>query len=265
MAYERLASLVNEPGGERLAEEWMAVILKALLVHGASWADAAEVIGQAAPPNLDRRTMTAIKRKLLGYGEVEPTRSLAGTEKRVLLLGWDRISADEGHEYLLPLPPALASVRYKRRLTVTLGWISPVNLRHRAYRKAALFLDLPAPRLREALGLGTAEVDRNDSARGTIQHMVFEGDDAIPFVDGAELMLKVNCRADAGKLETPFDMPLPSRSKLLIPSRLTSTRKSCSESGHVPACRQQATDGTGGLYHCPSSGLRCAATPLSTF
>jgi hypothetical protein len=203
MAYERLASLVNEPGGERLAEEWMAVILKALLVHGASWADAAEVIGQAAPPNLDRRTMTAIKRKLLGYGEVEPTRSLAGTEKRVLLLGWDRISADEGHEYLLPLPPALASVRYKRRLTVTLGWISPVNLRHRAYRKAALFLDLPAPRLREALGLGTAEVDRNDSARGTIQHMVFEGDDAIPFVDGAELMLKVNCRADAGKLETP--------------------------------------------------------------
>ena len=202
LAYERLTSLVNEPGGERLAEEWMAVILKTLLVHGASWTDAAGVIEQAVPPNLDRRAMTAIKRRLLGYGEVEPARSLAGTEKRVLLLGWDSISADEGHEYLLPLPPSLASVRYKRRLTVTLGWISPVNLRHRAYRQAALFLDLPAPRLREALGLGTAEVDRNDSARGTIQHMVFEGDDAIPFVDGAEMMLKVNCRADAGKLET---------------------------------------------------------------
>ncbi|NQU75832.1 MAG: S8 family peptidase [Planctomycetes bacterium] len=203
MAYERLASLVNEPGGERLAEEWMAVILKALLVHGASWTDSSDVIEQAAPPNLDRRTMTAIKRKLLGYGEVEPTRLLAGTEKRVLLLGWDRISTDEGHEYLLPLPPALASVRYKRRLTVTLGWISPVNLRHRAYRQAALVLDIPATKLREALGLGTAEVNRNDSARGTVQHMVFEGDDAIPFVDGAELMLKVNCRADAGKMEKP--------------------------------------------------------------
>ncbi|MCC7146407.1 MAG: S8 family peptidase [Phycisphaeraceae bacterium] len=202
MIYERFASLVNDPGGDRLSEDWMAVLLKTLLVHGASWAEAAERIEQVATAGLDWRAMASLKRRLLGYGEAESVRSLAGTEKRVLLLGWDTIAADEGHEYVLPLPPSLASVRYKRRLTVTLGWISPINLHHRAYRRASLFLNVPASRLRDALGLEIAGADRSESARGTTQHMVFEGDEAIPFNDGDEMILKVNCRSDAGTLDT---------------------------------------------------------------
>jgi hypothetical protein len=37
--------------------------------------------------------------------------------------------------------------------------------------------------------------------RGTMQHEIFEGDDAVAFIDGATIRLKVNCRADAGRLD----------------------------------------------------------------
>jgi hypothetical protein len=37
--------------------------------------------------------------------------------------------------------------------------------------------------------------------RGTLQHELFEGDAAVAYVDGATIKLKVNCRADAGKLD----------------------------------------------------------------
>jgi hypothetical protein len=37
--------------------------------------------------------------------------------------------------------------------------------------------------------------------RGTLQHEIFEGDAAVAYVDGATIKLKVNCRADAGRLD----------------------------------------------------------------
>jgi hypothetical protein len=204
LIYERLVLLANEPGGDRLSEDWMAVLLKTLLVHGASWGEAANLIAEAAPQGSDGRALESLKTKLLGYGEAEAARSLGSTEKRVLLLGWDTISADDAHEYTLPLPPSLAAQRFKRRLTVTLAWMTPINLRHRAYRQAALALELPAPMLKESLGVGTSDADRNESARGTTQHMVFEGEDAVAFANGDGLKLTVNCRSDAGKCETPI-------------------------------------------------------------
>ena len=36
--------------------------------------------------------------------------------------------------------------------------------------------------------------------RGTVQHEIFEGDDAIAFTDGDRFECKVNCAADAGEL-----------------------------------------------------------------
>ncbi len=41
--------------------------------------------------------------------------------------------------------------------------------------------------------------------RGTLQHEIFEGSDAVEFVDGASVRIKVNCRADAGTLESDLN------------------------------------------------------------
>jgi hypothetical protein len=37
--------------------------------------------------------------------------------------------------------------------------------------------------------------------RGTLQHEIFEGTKAAAFVDGDSVLVKVNCRADAGSLD----------------------------------------------------------------
>ena len=39
--------------------------------------------------------------------------------------------------------------------------------------------------------------------RGTVQHEVFEGQRAEPFIDGEVIEIKVNCREDAGKIQNP--------------------------------------------------------------
>jgi hypothetical protein len=44
-------------------------------------------------------------------------------------------------------------------------------------------------------------VDDKAATRGTVQHEIYEGDDALAYVDGATFKCKVNCFADAGKLE----------------------------------------------------------------
>lgn len=44
-------------------------------------------------------------------------------------------------------------------------------------------------------------VDWQTVQRGTLQHEIFEGESAVAYIDGATVKLKVNCRADAGRLD----------------------------------------------------------------
>jgi hypothetical protein len=44
--------------------------------------------------------------------------------------------------------------------------------------------------------------------RGTLQHEIFEGDEAVAYMDGTNVRVKVNCRADAGLLIEPVPYAL---------------------------------------------------------
>jgi hypothetical protein len=118
------------------------------------------------------------------------------TDRRVLLLGWDSLQDGRAHEYGVPLPPSLRATKSKRRLTVTLAWLSPLNPRHKEYRKAELWFSFD----KDVLALEKKDLDLDGSKRGTIQHQIFEGEKARAFSDGDELKIKVNCAKDAGKL-----------------------------------------------------------------
>ena len=64
---------------------------------------------------------------------------------------------------------------------------------------------VPTPKLAHL----TSRVSTNSLLeRGTVEHRIFEGEKARAFVDGANLAIQVNCRADAGELSDAF----PSRS-----------------------------------------------------
>ena len=201
--YERVNALRSEPGGERLNDEYMAVILKALLVHGASWGLAGETVKEVFDgPTVDWRSLQRIQARFLGYGEVDPERSLFCTDHRVTMLAWEKLKDGEGHVYQMPLPPSLSARIIRRRLTITLAWLTPIKPHHKNYRKAYLWFNVPE----RELGLTKREVNDDATRRGTVQHRIFEGESATAFVDGATLSIQVNCKENAGKLveEVPY-------------------------------------------------------------
>ena len=195
LIFDRTQEIRNHPGGDRLEDRFLPVILKTLLVHGASWGQAGEEIERVFA-HLDWRTLSRVQSRFLGYGEVIQERCLFSTDQRVLLLGWDEIGDEEGHVYKMPLPPSLSANRIRRRLTVSLGWITPINPRHMDYRKASLWIHVPEG----VLGVEKIDADFDSTKRGTLQHRVMEGEDAKVFVDGDQLQITVSCKEDAGLL-----------------------------------------------------------------
>jgi hypothetical protein len=142
----------------------------------------------------------------MGYGVPDVTRVSQCSSERVTLLAYGRLTADEADEFAVPLPPSLSGESAWRRLTITLGWMSPINSQHRKYRRAQLWFEPP----RAPLSLDRVEADWQGVTRGTLQHEILEGDRANLYADGAALTFRVNCRSDAGVLDdaVPYGLVL---------------------------------------------------------
>ncbi|HUT61308.1 MAG TPA: S8 family peptidase [Phycisphaerae bacterium] len=197
LLYDRLIRLREQPNGALLEEGFMAVLMKGLLVHGAEWGGRLADIAASLETNENRSRFSEYASRFLGYGAVDVQRIMACTDQRATVIGVGTLCEDEAHEYRLPLPPALGGHQIWKRLTVTLAWITPLNLTHRAYRRAHLWFTKPE----HALSLARDECHWQATQRGTVQHDVFVGDRADAFADGDFVKIQVNCRADAGELE----------------------------------------------------------------
>jgi hypothetical protein len=203
---ERIRELQAEPGGAVLIDARVAVILKAMLVHGASWNDQYALFDQVfGGPDNGLERWWRIKRacaQFLGYGAADFDRGTVCTDQRVIVLGCGELRAEEGHVYNVPLPPALSAQTVKRRLTITLAWFTPINPRHRSYRVADLWFDPPSTHL----NVKRADADHDAVTRGTVQHEVLEGTNAVPINDGDTMPVQVNCRSEAA---TKINAPVP--------------------------------------------------------
>lgn len=196
--YDIIEQLRAEPGAH-LPAKYDAVLLKALLVHGADWADAGTLYESILRNSQNSRTFQEYVGRFLGYGSANVAKVMACTDQRVTVLGVGELEDGEAQEFLLPLPPSLSAVTDKRRLTVTLAWFTPVNSMRQNYRIAHLWFNPDnnmAPKRICA--------DHDAVQRGTMQHEVLEGDRAVDFQDGDVIVIKVNCRADAGDIIEPI-------------------------------------------------------------
>ncbi len=210
-------SVLRASHPEALPARYDAVLIKAMLAHGASWGSLSDRLLTMRPDIEDWRSRRQFVARWLGYGIVDIDRAVHCSDQRATLLGVGELGSGEGVIFHAPLPPSLSARSVLRRLTVTLAWLSPVNTTHQAYRKAHLWLSPPQSELR----VQRIECVHDHARRGTLQHEVLEGEDAVPFVDGARLNFKVNCAADAGdfdgkvpfalcvSLEVPIDTGIP--------------------------------------------------------
>lgn len=195
--YDVMDDLRGEPGGEIIDGIPRAVWLKALIAHGAEWGTAGSMLTHILKTKDNSKQFKEYVTRLLGYGAVDVHRVHECTARRVTALSGGTLRQDESHIHRFPLPPSLSNKRGRRRLVITLAWISPVNPRHKAWRRAHLSFDPP----RDKLGVERQQADGRAVRRGTLQHEILEGKKASVFVEGDDLEIRVSCRADAGTLE----------------------------------------------------------------
>jgi hypothetical protein len=176
------------------------VLLKGMLVHGCHWGDIGDLISSILGRNLNGHQLQSWISRWIGYGTPEISRVLECTEQRASLIGYGQLSDGEAHVFKLPLPPSLGARREWRRLTITLSWLSPISATTQKYRVASLWFET----INNNLAPVRQDAQWQAVRRGTIQHEVFEGESAIPFAEGDNIQIKVNCRKDAANIQTPI-------------------------------------------------------------
>jgi hypothetical protein len=177
---------VTVPGFE---DRHLAAALKALVVHGSEWPDQKLLGGTMSDVSVDR---------YFGYGWTARNHSLGCPSNGVTLLAVGDLGAREEEDIALPLPPGLSGMVGLLRVTATLAWLSPINWRHRQYRRAKLGFRRPVGPL--APVVTSTQVGAQKGQRGTVQHQVFEGTGAVPIGPSDDEMLTVQCMEQAGGL-----------------------------------------------------------------
>ncbi len=205
---EMIQELQDEFPENPIEDEHITSLVKALLIHGADWGGAEfhlePTLGIAQGIKYRRAIVRKELSRLLGYGPVSPEKLFDCTDDRATLLGTGTISSDEGNKFVLPIPECLNGSSGKRRLTITLAWISPVNFSHQKYRRAHLWFDS----VPKELELSRSQADFHAVRRGTAQHEIFEGSDLISFQKGNNIEVWVSCRSEVGNLDIPIPYSL---------------------------------------------------------
>ena len=199
ICYDSLQQIFNEQAAEIDSSNYEVPLLKAMLIHGCSWGDIGSRIYEALRTPENGRQLSGLISRWIGYGMPVVDRVLDCTEQRATVLGFGQLSDGEAHVFSLPLPPSLGSRPEWRRLTVTLAWLSPISASTQKYRTASLWFEMN----NNGLAPTRSDADWRAARRGTVQHEVFEGQRAVPFIDGEVIEIKVNCREDAGKIQNP--------------------------------------------------------------
>lgn len=184
----RLHDLVDEAAaGRTLTRRQRAAAIKALLVHGVdTFSDLT-----ASPLQLERAVGNGVLLR-------DFTDGCETNEAVLLFLG--QIGDAQEQTLSIPLPDGL-SVREAKRIDGTLAWLSPINWRHRQYRRAALSFVTPKGPIPS---LGTARGISADVAKAgatTVQHLSWTTASAWAAGQGSEIVIRVKCFGQAGGLE----------------------------------------------------------------
>lgn len=180
-------------------QPFIGPLLKAMLVHGCSWGDVGNRLEGILSANHSSKEIKSWISRWLGYGLPDIQRVQECNAQRATLLGFGSLGDDQAHAFRLPLPPSLSAVTHVRRLTVTLAWFTPVMSTTQKYRGAKLWFES-----KHGITEDRQDADWQAVRRGTIQHEVFEGDQAVPFADGETIKIQVNCAKDAGEFTAPI-------------------------------------------------------------
>jgi hypothetical protein len=184
--------------GQNVPQDYAAILIKSMLVHGASWGDNALIIANSLQIS-DKRVF-----RWLGNGVPDISKVEECAKNRITLIGYGSLEKDKAHVYQLPLPFDFSTGRYFRKLTITLSYFSTTKATRQRYRSAQVWFSIE----NNILTPNRVNTDDKSVKRGTIQHEIFYGDSAIVWEPNNYIDIKVNCKDDAEKYFKPVNYGL---------------------------------------------------------
>ena len=185
---------------------YYGVVVKALLVHRARWGEEGKDLRELYGPSDRGRHVEHFDNiaRVVGYGCPNIEEAATCASNRATLVGFGEVAADRVvADYRVPLPPSLERLDRPRSVTCTFAWFSPVNVRHRMYRRAKLELEAGA-NLSSDDGFverATLQPSHPSVRRGSLLHVHYDGQKAVSFVDDGYLHFTVSCSGPAGELD----------------------------------------------------------------
>ena len=177
--------------GDIIPYHYSAVLVKAMLAHGASYGRNQATFIDAL--NLSGSQSKSQLHKFLGYGEADIDKVKECAKNQITLIGYGDILQGEAFEYNLPLPFDFHTQKYKRKLIITLAYFSPIHPESMKYREKQVWITIGNGKVMGA----RSEYDFHTVQRGTLQHEVFESEAIDTWSEEDSLSIKVNCRGDA--------------------------------------------------------------------
>ncbi len=167
----------------------VALLIKAMLVHGSEWGELYSIFDSAL--GIPQR-FTDYAYRFFGYGKPNVDKAIECAKNRITLLGYGELKDGEAHLFDLPLPfDEFNRNKILRRLTATLACFSPITPSRQAYRSAQLWFSIEGAK--KHLIDNRINADWQATRRGSLQHEIFQNDEIVVWGTNDTIQLKVNC------------------------------------------------------------------------
>ncbi len=195
---EEISRANTSNSSNNLSSEYYSVLIKTLLVHYADDSKAKQKLESILNEisGLDQKFAKEYISQNIGYGIFDDTKAGFCTDSRVTLIGFGKLKKEQALLYRFPLPDALRGKKIDKKITITLAWFSPLNFDSGKYKIAHLYFDNITSSQND-INLHRTGSDLYPTLRGTLQHDVVVGDGADAYIQGTDLIIKVNCRHNA--------------------------------------------------------------------
>jgi hypothetical protein len=204
----RIHNVLEEAYGHgfvELPKRQRAMLLKAFLVHAASWPPSgARLIRETTGPTGNSQHVRRKDniRRYLGYGLVDTERAIRCATDRATFWAVGDIAREQAVPVSVPVPALIGGKAQTHEVRATLAWLAPAKPGTLRYRGARL-------KLREPEGLRTLGVksersqpDQNQAARGTVIHRRWSGHDAATVTPGDWLVFVIQRDPDPLDIES---------------------------------------------------------------
>lgn len=157
-----------------------ATLLKALLVHSASWRCSEGFIRAVIDPEamLHHEHWRREVCRHLGYGFVDPEDGIACANDRATMWATGSLMPEASLTFDVPVPAVLAANARVREIRATLAWFTPIRPGHLAYRAVKLKIASLERDSLQTVGVNTTtgQPSNSQSESGTIVHRRWRGE-----------------------------------------------------------------------------------------